>query len=213
MLANLIGDRARAVGLPAVKRGAGVVTRLLPIPQPTPRVGPGSSARLSQASAGFGHRRILFVPDAMRVKLGLLGPLPEALAPVDAAVASHANIAGAPIAQLEEDVEVFKRGGGDAIVACRGGSTMDAAKLIGPAAGVLAGGSACGGARRRGCAPQRCARSRCPAARRAARRSSASPSRRFSPATARRDSPWHPIAKSPPRRRPARRVVRFSMNP
>ena len=55
MSANLIGDMVRSFGLPAVKRAAGVVTRLLPIPQPTLLVGPGrqraAGRRRSPASA------------------------------------------------------------------------------------------------------------------------------------------------------------------
>jgi alcohol dehydrogenase len=60
-------------------KGAGLVTRFIPIPQPTLLVGPGSSGRLGQAIAGFGHRKILIVTDSIISKLGLLNDLTDAL--------------------------------------------------------------------------------------------------------------------------------------
>ena len=76
---DLIPESARAAGLGALMKGAGMVTRFLPIPQPTLLVGPGASARLGQAVAGFGHDKVLIVTDPMIVKLGLLQPLTAAL--------------------------------------------------------------------------------------------------------------------------------------
>jgi len=135
VISNLIGDRARSVGLPAVKRAAGVVTRLLPIPQPTLMVGPGSSARLGQAVGGFGHQHVLVVTDEIISKLGLLKPLTDALAAGGTAFTVFDEVtADAPIPVIERGVEVFTRGQCDAIVAFGGGSVMDAAKVIGLAA-------------------------------------------------------------------------------
>ena len=54
-MTNRLGDLTRTVGLPVVKKAAGVATRLLPIPQPTLLVGPGASARLGQAIGSFGR--------------------------------------------------------------------------------------------------------------------------------------------------------------
>ncbi|MDO9286480.1 MAG: iron-containing alcohol dehydrogenase, partial [Aquabacterium sp.] len=79
MKSSLISDMARSFGLPRLKRAAGVVTRRLPIPQPLLLVGPGASARLGEAIADFGHRRVLLVTDAVVTKLGLLTPLTDAL--------------------------------------------------------------------------------------------------------------------------------------
>ena len=62
-------------------KGAGKLTRFMPIPQPTLLVGPGSSGRLGQAMAGFGHAKILIVTDAIIAKLGLLKRLTDALTP------------------------------------------------------------------------------------------------------------------------------------
>lgn len=135
MISNLIGDRARSVGLPAAKRVAGVVTRLLPIPQPTLMVGPGSSARLGQAVSGFGHRRILIVTDEIISRLGLLKPLADALTAGGTPFVVFDEVTpDAPIPVIEKGIERFKRERCDAIVAFGGGSVMDAAKVIGLAA-------------------------------------------------------------------------------
>ena len=79
-MSNLISDIARSVGLPPLKRAAGVITRKLPIPQPLLLVGPGSSAKLGSAIADFGHRKLLIVTDASIAALGLLSPMTDALA-------------------------------------------------------------------------------------------------------------------------------------
>lgn len=135
MISNLIGDRARSVGLPAAKRVAGVVTRLLPIPQPTLMVGPGSSARLGQAVSGFGHRRILIVTDEIISRLGLLKPLADALTAGGTPFVVFDEVTpDAPIPVIEKGIERFNRERCDAIVAFGGGSVMDAAKVIGLAA-------------------------------------------------------------------------------
>ena len=131
-MTNSFGDFARAVGLPAVKRAAGVATRLLPIPQPTLLVGAGASTRLAQTLAAFGHRKLLVVTDAMIVQLGLLD---DFIAALDAAGSAHhvyAEItADAPIPQVEKGIALYRHKGCDAIVAFGGGSVMDAAKAIG----------------------------------------------------------------------------------
>ena len=76
---DFIPQSARAAGLGALMKGAGKLTRFIPIPQPTLLVGPGSSGRLGQAVAGFGHAKILIVTDAIIAKLGLLKELTDAL--------------------------------------------------------------------------------------------------------------------------------------
>ena len=132
---NLIGDMARSIGLPAAKRAAGVMTRLLPIPQPTLLVGPGSCARLGQAIAGFGHRRILLVTDGIIARLGLMRPLTETLNASGTALVVFDEITpDAPIPLIEKGIELFQHEDCDAIVAFGGGSVMDAAKVIGLAA-------------------------------------------------------------------------------
>jgi len=129
---NLISDMVRSIGLPKVKQAAGVVTRRLPIPQPLLMVGPGASARLGQAVADFGHRRVLVVTDAVVSSLGLMKPLLDALKSTGTPyVIFDAISPDAPIPEVEEGILLFKRKKCDAIIAFGGGSVMDAAKAIG----------------------------------------------------------------------------------
>ena len=135
MLTDQAGELALSAVLPAVKRAAGAVTRLVPIPQPTMMVGPGSSARLGQSIALLGHRKILVVTDAVITRLGLAQPLLDALSAGDTGFVVFDEVTpDAPIPLVEKGIEVFRREGCDAIVAFGGGSVMDAAKVIGAAA-------------------------------------------------------------------------------
>lgn len=135
MIAKVLSAKVRSVGLTAVMRAAGVVTRLLPISQPSMMIGPGSSARLGQAINDFGHTRVLVVTDPVVSKLGLMAPLLQALkAGGTEVVVFDAITPDAPIALIVKGVAVFKKSGCDAIVAFGGGSAMDAAKAIGLAA-------------------------------------------------------------------------------
>jgi alcohol dehydrogenase class IV len=134
-MASLIGDKARAIALPLAKQAAGLVTRAIPIPRPTLLVGPGSSRRLAEAIAGFGHRRVFVVADPVLTKLGRVDPF---LAALDAGGCRHAVFdevtPDAPIPIVERGIEAFSGAHCDAIVAFGGGSVMDAAKVIGLAA-------------------------------------------------------------------------------
>lgn len=135
MKSSLIGDMARSFGLPKLKRAAGVVTRRLPIPQPLLLVGPGASARLGEAIADFGHRRVLLVTDPVVTRLGLLTALTDALTARGTAFVVFDDIApDAPLPQIERGIACFQAADCDAIVALGGGSVMDAAKAIGLAA-------------------------------------------------------------------------------
>ncbi|MBK9444325.1 MAG: iron-containing alcohol dehydrogenase [Comamonadaceae bacterium] len=135
LFANVLTGMVRSVGLSTVMRAAGVVTRLLPIPQPTMMVGPGSSARLGQAINDFGHTRVLIVTDPLVAKLGLMAPMLQALKAGGTDYLVFDEITpDAPIALIEKGVAVFKKNACDAIVAFGGGSAIDAAKAIGLAA-------------------------------------------------------------------------------
>ncbi len=124
-------DAVRMKGLGAVMRGVGLVTRFIPIPQPTLLVGPGSSARLGQAIAGFGHTKILIVTDSIISKLGLLTPLTDALSAGGAQFVVFDQITpDAPIPLIEKGIAYYQENGCDAIVAFGGGSSMDASKAI-----------------------------------------------------------------------------------
>jgi alcohol dehydrogenase len=134
-MTNRLGDLTRTVGLPVVKKAAGMATRLLPIPQPTLLVGPGASARLGAAIGAFGHRRILVVTDGVIAGLGLMKDCLEALQAGGTGVLVYDEITpDAPIPLIEKGIDLYRRKGCDAILAFGGGSVMDAAKAIGLAA-------------------------------------------------------------------------------
>ena len=131
MISDAMRNSIRATGLGAIMRGAGLVTRFIPIPQPTLLVGPGSSGRLGQAVAGFGHEKILIVTDSVISKLGLLKPLTDALTAGGAQFVVFDEITpDAPIPLVERGIAFYKEHGCDAIVAFGGGSSMDASKAI-----------------------------------------------------------------------------------
>lgn len=128
---DFIPESARAAGLGLLMKGAGKVTRFLPIPQPTLLVGPGSSGRLGQAVAGFGHAKLMIVTDGIIVKLGLLGDLTAALTAGGAQYAVWDEITpDAPIPLIERGIQFYREHGCDAIVAVGGGSSIDASKAI-----------------------------------------------------------------------------------
>ena len=131
LISDLMSDSVRATGLSALMKGAGLVTRFIPIPQPTLLVGPGSSARLGQAIAGFGHSKILIVTDSIISKLGLLKGLTDALTEGGARFVVFDEITpDAPIPLIEKAIDFYKEHDCDAIVAFGGGSSMDASKAI-----------------------------------------------------------------------------------
>jgi len=131
VILDLIPESTRAMGLSVVMKGAGKVTRFLPIPQPTLLVGPGSSGRLGQAVAGFGHKKILIVTDAIIAQLGLLKDLTDALEAGGARYVVFDEITpDAPIPLVERGIAFYRKNGCDAIVAFGGGSSMDASKAI-----------------------------------------------------------------------------------
>jgi len=128
---GIVGDVVRSVGLSTVMRAAGVVTSLLPIPQPMLLVGPGSSRRLGEALCGFGHRKILVVTDRAVRQMGLPDALTKALSRGGTAHAVFDAITpDAPIPLIEKGIAFYEKHGCDAIVAFGGGSPMDAAKTI-----------------------------------------------------------------------------------
>jgi alcohol dehydrogenase len=131
VILDLIPESTRARGLSAVMKGAGMVTRFLPIPQPALLVGPGSSGRLGQAIAGFGHAKILIVTDEIIAKLGLLKDLTDALDAGGVKYVVFDEITpDAPIPLVERGIAFYRRNRCDAIVAFGGGSSMDASKAI-----------------------------------------------------------------------------------
>ena len=131
MLPNFVSDTFRSVGLSNIMRGAGFFTRLMPIPQPTLLIGPGSSARLGHAVAGFGHKKLLIVTDSIISKLGLMQSMTDALQDGGAAYVVFDEItADAPVPIIDKCIAFYKKHGCDAIIAFGGGSSMDAAKAV-----------------------------------------------------------------------------------
>lgn len=131
MILDLIPDSARALGLGALMKGAGKVTRYIPIPQPTLLVGAGSSRRLAEAVAGFGHQKLLIVTDAVLARLGLLRPITDALTEQGAEFVVFDEITpDAPIPLIERGIAFFEEHDCDAIIAVGGGSSIDAAKAM-----------------------------------------------------------------------------------
>ena len=132
MISELIGDLGRSVGLAGIMRVAGVLTRLIPIPQPTLLVGPGASGRLGQAVAGFSHHKVLLVTDHLIARLGLYQDLTHALTVGGTPFVVFDEITqDAPIPLIEQGVALFQSEQCDAIIAVGGGSVMDAGKAIG----------------------------------------------------------------------------------
>ncbi len=128
---TVVGDIVRSVGLSTAMRAAGVVTGMLPIPQPTLLVGPGASRRLGEALCGFGHRKILIVTDSVVSGRGLPDALIDALAAGGTAHVMFDEVTpDAPIPVIEKGIAFCTKNGCDAIVAFGGGSPMDAAKTI-----------------------------------------------------------------------------------
>jgi len=131
LIPEAMRNSLRATGLGTLMKGAGLLTRFIPIPQPTLLVGPGSSARLGQAIAGFGHRKILIVTDSIISKLGLLKGLTDALTAGGAHFVVFDEItADAPIPLIQKGIDFYGEHDCDAIVAFGGGSSMDASKAI-----------------------------------------------------------------------------------
>jgi alcohol dehydrogenase class IV len=131
VISELIGDLGRSVGLASIMRVAGVVTRLIPIPQPTLLVGPGASGRLGQAVAGFSHRKVLLVTDHLIARLGLYQDLTHALTRGGTPFMVFDEVTqDAPIPLIDKGVALFQSEHCDAIIAIGGGSVMDAAKAI-----------------------------------------------------------------------------------
>jgi alcohol dehydrogenase len=131
VILDLIPKATQAAGLEALMKGAGKVTRYIPIPQPTLMVGPGSSARMGEVVAGFGHSKVLILTDGVIAKLGLLSGIQNALhAGGTKTVVFDKITPDAPIPLIEEGIDFCREHDCDAIVAFGGGSSMDSAKAI-----------------------------------------------------------------------------------
>ncbi len=131
MILDFLPSSTKEAGLEALMKGAGKFTRYIPIPQPTLLVGAGSSSRLGELVAGFGHSKVLIVTDSVISKLGLLKGLQDALTEGGAQSVVFDEITpDAPIPLVERGIAFCRDNDCDAIVAFGGGSSMDSAKAI-----------------------------------------------------------------------------------
>jgi alcohol dehydrogenase len=131
VILDFLPSSTKEAGLEALMKGAGKFTRFIPIPQPTLLVGAGSSSRLGELVAGFGHSKVLIVTDNVISKLGLLKGLQDALEEGGAQSVVFDEITpDAPIPLVERGIEFCRDNDCDAIVAFGGGSSMDSAKAI-----------------------------------------------------------------------------------
>lgn len=131
MIFDFIPKSTQAAGLEVLMKGAGKFTRYIPIPQPTLMVGPGSSVRMGEVIAGFGHSKVLIVTDSVISKLGLLKGIQDALHRGGTQTVVFDKITpDAPIPLIEEGLDFCRENDCDAIVAFGGGSSMDASKAI-----------------------------------------------------------------------------------
>ncbi len=107
-------------------------TKILPFRQPQLFTGPGSSLQLCEHIAKTGVKRLLVVTDAMLMQLGLLKPMLEKLAALGVTTVIYDGVKPDPtIAQIESGLELLRREKCTAILAVGGGSSIDAAKVIG----------------------------------------------------------------------------------
>jgi alcohol dehydrogenase len=131
VILDFLPSSTKEAGLEALMKGAGKFTRFIPIPQPTLLVGAGSSSRLGELVAGFGHSKVLIVTDSVISKLGLLKGLQDALTEGGAQSVVFDEITpDAPIPLVERGIAFCRDNDCDAIVAFGGGSSMDSAKAI-----------------------------------------------------------------------------------
>jgi len=107
-------------------------TKILNFRKPQMFSGPGSSLKLCEHIASTGVKKLLVVTDAMLIKLGLLNPMLARLKELGVTTVIYDGVEPNPtIAQIETGLALLKREGCTAILAVGGGSSIDAAKVIG----------------------------------------------------------------------------------
>ena len=105
---------------------------VLPFREPRLFAGPGASRQLCEAIKADGVQRLLIVTDAMLVELGLVKRFTDILDELEVGYTVYDGVKPDPsIEQIEAGVEVLKANDCAAILAIGGGSSIDAAKIIG----------------------------------------------------------------------------------
>ncbi len=108
------------------------VTAVMPFKWPLTFEGSDSSLDLCRHIAKQGHQKILIVTDTMLVKLGLLEKMQVELSKLGLEHCVYDGVEPNPtVDQIEAGYRVLAEHGCDAILAVGGGSSIDAAKMIG----------------------------------------------------------------------------------
>lgn len=108
------------------------VVMVLPFKWPTSFEGAGSSLALCKHIAAEGHKKVLIVTDAMLVQLGLVNPIKAELEAQGVEVTIYDGVKPDPtVEQIETGFDMYKANGCDGLLAIGGGSSIDAAKVIG----------------------------------------------------------------------------------
>ncbi|MEZ5502793.1 MAG: iron-containing alcohol dehydrogenase [Halioglobus sp.] len=107
--------------------------RILMTPQPRPVVyaGPGAALQLCAMIAHFGHRNILLVTDKPLLELGVLDGIQQELQAAGITITIYDGVLPDPSAKVVDDgTAMLRQHQCDGVLACGGGSSIDAAKVI-----------------------------------------------------------------------------------
>jgi alcohol dehydrogenase class IV len=124
-------------GLHSVAIGATkALSKLLPDRVPVTFAGSDATRELCEAIASLGLAKVLVVTDAGLVDVGVAARVTDALTAVGVKWDVYSGVEPDPtFAQVEAGLDQLRREGCDAVLACGGGSPMDAAKVIAACAG------------------------------------------------------------------------------
>jgi alcohol dehydrogenase len=107
--------------------------RVLMTPQPRPAVYVGRDAalQLCTAIANFGHKNILVVTDKPLLELGVLSDILAALQAQGVTTTIYDGVLPDPTVKVVDDgIAMLRQNQCDSVLACGGGSSIDAAKVI-----------------------------------------------------------------------------------
>lgn len=129
----------------AIKRGlhdatigaTKLLAKLLPDRVPVTFVGSDATRELCEVIAGLGLTKVLVVTDEGLVEVGLVAHVTDALTAAGVKWGLYSGVEPDPtFAQVDAGLEQLRSEGCDGVLACGGGSPMDAAKVIAASAGV-----------------------------------------------------------------------------
>ena len=108
------------------------LTRLMPFKWPLVFEGPGASLVLVRHMASLGHHNVLLVTDSALHTLGVLNKIKTELETLGVKYTVYDGVQPNPtVEQIEAGYRLFSMHGCQAILAVGGGSSIDAAKMIG----------------------------------------------------------------------------------